>query len=124
MAMYRPNVNAACYCPHCHNSLRVLGPTIGGVHGSGRYYLHVCTYIYHLLPFFSTNSLSPTGSVIHVIGTTPLERVSPQISRLPIPYLHLCRLPCHPLSHRLRVVHQAPWNGFRNCAYTPRTAKS
>ena len=42
---YRPNVNGFCHCPHCHNALRVLGPTIGGIHGPGRYYLRVCAYI-------------------------------------------------------------------------------
>jgi len=42
---YCPNVNGPCHCPQCLNSLRVLGPTIGGSHGPGRYYLCVCAYI-------------------------------------------------------------------------------
>lgn len=123
MASYRPNINAACHCSQCLNSLRVLGPTVGGVHGSGRYYLHVCAYIYLLPPFLKTDHISPTGSVIHVIGTTHLERVSSRIPQLQILVLHLHCLLCHPLSLSHQLVRQAPWNGFQNYVYTPPTAK-
>lgn len=50
---YRPNVNGPCHCPQCHKALRVLGPTIGGNHGPGRYYLRVCAYFQ--LPFSFLN---------------------------------------------------------------------
>ena len=61
--------------------------------------LLTCTMHIYFTLFFSTNSLLSL-SVIHVNGTTPLERVSSRIPKL-LPYLHLHRLLCHPLSQQL-----------------------
>ncbi|KIK03251.1 hypothetical protein K443DRAFT_676917 [Laccaria amethystina LaAM-08-1] len=58
---YRPNVNGPCHCPQCLNSLRVLGPTIGGNHGPGRYYLRclACRWFYNFGEGVVPNTITP-----------------------------------------------------------------
>jgi hypothetical protein len=114
---YRPNVNGPCHCLWCLNSLHVLGPTIGGSHGPGRYYL------FNICPPFR---LTYNHSALLVVGSIALERVLSLMPPLLIlyhrhlqPYHFLRR---HPPSHP--PPSRAQGNGFQSCVFVLPTASS
>ena len=58
--LFRLHLYGPFHCPQCHNALRVLEPTIGGIHGPGG-----CIFFLFRFPFYQRCILDTT--------TTPLS---------------------------------------------------